>query len=216
MAVVTDRLAGQEVTADDPAGPTVVVGDHVEHVHAVVERDRAEMDLAGERLVRAEQQLLAGLTAGIERTRDLSATEAAVVEQAAVFAGERHALRHALVDDVHRHFGQAPHVGLAGTEVATLDRVVEEPVDAVAVTLVVLGAVDAPLRGDRVGPSGGGVVGEDLHVVALLAERSGGRSPGQAGPNHDDVELAPIVGSDELEVELVVRPLVGEGTGRDV
>ena len=38
-------------------------------------------------------------------------------------------------------------VGLAGAEVAALDRVVEETVDAVAVVLVVLGGVDAALRG---------------------------------------------------------------------
>ena len=58
-------------------------------------------DLALQRLVGAEQQLLAGLAAGVEGARDLRATEGAVVEQAAVLAGERHALRDALVDDVH-------------------------------------------------------------------------------------------------------------------
>jgi hypothetical protein len=42
------------------------------------------------------------------------------------------------------------HVGLAGAEVAALDRVVEQPVDRVAVVAVVLGGVDAALRRDRV------------------------------------------------------------------
>ena len=58
-------------------------------------------DLPLERLVRAEQQLLAGLAARVERARDLRAAERAVGEQAAVLARERHALRDALVDDVH-------------------------------------------------------------------------------------------------------------------
>src|SRR3546814_7601235 len=40
--------------------------------------------------------------------------------------------------DVDRHLGQAVHVGLAAAEVAALDGVVEEPVDGVAVGLVVL------------------------------------------------------------------------------
>ena len=107
-------------------------------------------DLALERLVGAEQQLLAGLAAGVERARDLRAAEGAVGEQAAVLAGERHALGDALVDDVDADLGEAVDVGLAGAEVAALDRVVEEAVDAVAVVLVVLGGVDAALRGDGV------------------------------------------------------------------
>ena len=84
-----------------------VLDDEVEHLGAVVQRDRAERDLAHERLVRAEQELLAGLAAGVERARHLRAAERAVVEQAAVLAGERHALRDALVDDVDRHLARA-------------------------------------------------------------------------------------------------------------
>jgi hypothetical protein len=52
-------------------------------------------------LVGAEQELLAGLAAGVERAAHLRAAERAVGEQAAVLAGERHALGDALVDDVH-------------------------------------------------------------------------------------------------------------------
>ena len=74
---------------------------------------RAEADLAGHLLVGAEQQLLAGLAAGVERAADLGAAEAAVVEQAAVLAGEGHALGDHLVDDVHRHLGEPVDVRLA-------------------------------------------------------------------------------------------------------
>ena len=59
-------------------------------------------DLLLERLVGAEQQLLAGLPARVERPRHLRAAERAVGQQAAVLPRERHALRHALVDDVRR------------------------------------------------------------------------------------------------------------------
>ena len=107
-------------------------------------------DLAHQRLVGAEQQLLAGLAARVERARHLRAAEGAVVEQAAVLARERHALRDALVDDVDRDLREPVDVRLARAEVAALDRVVEEPEDAVAVVAVVLGRVDAALGGDRV------------------------------------------------------------------
>ena len=52
---------------------------------------------------------------------------------------------------LHADLGEPIDVRLAGAEVAALDRVVEEPVDAVAVVLVVLGGVDAALGGDAVG-----------------------------------------------------------------
>ena len=111
-------------------------------------------DLPLERLVGAEEQLLAGLAAGVERARHLRAAERAVGQQAAVLARERHALRDALVDDVDADLRQAVDVGLAGAEIAALHRVVEQPEDAVAVVLVVLRGVDAALRGDGVRAAG--------------------------------------------------------------
>ena len=137
--------------------------------------DRAQADLPLERLIGAEQQLLAGLAAGVERARHLRAAEGAVVEKAAVFARERHALRDALVDDVHADLRQPIDVGLARAEVAALDRVVEQPVDAVAVVLVVLGGVDAALRGDAVRAARAVLVAEALDLVAQLRQR--GRAP---------------------------------------
>src|ERR1044072_1940506 len=85
-------------------------------------------------------------------------------------AREGHPLRHALVDDVARHLGEAVDVGLAGAEVAPLYGVVEEAPDAVAVVLVVLRRVDAALRGDRMGAAGAVLEAEALHLLAALAE----------------------------------------------
>ena len=107
------HLAGDEVPGDD-ADRAPVLDDEVEHLGASIQLDVAEVHLAGERLVRAEQQLLAGLAAGVERAGHLRATEGAVVEQAAVLAGERHALRDALVDDVHAHLREPVDVALHG------------------------------------------------------------------------------------------------------
>ena len=81
--------------------------DQVEHLGARVHLHGARVDLPLERLVGAEQQLLAGLAARVERARHLRAAEGAVVEQAAVLARERHALRDALVDDVDAELGEA-------------------------------------------------------------------------------------------------------------
>ena len=108
----------------------------------------AGADLPFQRLIGAEQQLLARLAARVEGARDLRAAEGAIRQRAAVFARERHALRDALVDDVDADLRQAVDVGFARAEVAALHRVVEQAVDAVAVVLIILGGVDAALRGD--------------------------------------------------------------------
>ena len=115
--------------------PRALAVDHhqVEHLGAREHRHLARADLPFQRLVSAQQQLLAGLAAGVESARHLRAAEGAVVQHAAVFARERHALRHALVDDVDADLREAVDVGFARAEVAALHGVVEEAVDAVAV-----------------------------------------------------------------------------------
>ena len=95
------ELAGDHVAHDDAAGPAVD-DDQLDHLVAGVGLHGAGGDLALEGLVGADQQLLAGLAAGVEGARDLHAAERAVVQQAAVLAGERDALGDALVDDVQR------------------------------------------------------------------------------------------------------------------
>src|SRR5690606_4902112 len=109
------------------------------------------MDLACERLISTEQELLTGLSACVERAGNLRTAEASVGEEAAILARERNTLRSALVDDVHAHLSEPIHVRLASAEVATFDGVVEEAIDAIAVVLVVLRRVDAALSGDAVG-----------------------------------------------------------------
>ena len=162
-------LAGRHVAGDDAAG-LAVDDDQLEHLVPGVHGHGAGGDLPLQGLVRADQQLLAGLAPRVERPGDLHAAERAVVEQAAVLAGERDALGDALVDDVRADLGQPVDVGLAGAEVAALDRVVEQPVRRVAVVAVVLGGVDAALRRDRVGPARTVLITEALHLVAGLAQ----------------------------------------------
>jgi hypothetical protein len=180
-----------------------------------VDRDRAGGDLPGQRLVRAEQELLTGLPARIEGARDLRAAEGAVRERPAVLARERHALRHALVDDVHAQLGQAIDVGLARAEVPALDGVVEQAPDAVPVVLVVLGGVDPALGGDAVRAARAVVEREARDPVAQLAERGRGRATREPGPDHEHVEAPPVRGRDELVLEQTPFPLLLDRTGRD-
>ena len=72
-------------------------------------------DLALEGLVRAEEQLLAGLAAGVKGAGDLRAAEGAIVEEAAILAGEGDALSDALIDDVYADLREAVDVGFAGS-----------------------------------------------------------------------------------------------------
>ncbi len=173
----------------------------------------AEADLARERGVGPDEELLARLTTGVEGTGNLGAPEGAIGEQTAVFPGERHALGDALVDDVRGDLGEAVDVRFARAVVAALDGVLEEPADAVAVVLVVLGGVDAALRGDRVRAARAVLVAEAGNFVAHLGEGRGGGGAGEAGTDHDDVVLAAVGRVHQAELRLMVVPLVGQRAG---
>ena len=67
-------------------------------------------------------------------------------------------------------------------EVAALDGVVEEAVDAVAVVAVVLGGVDAALGGDGVCTPRRVLEAEAQHLVAEFGERRGGAAPASPVP----------------------------------
>jgi hypothetical protein len=98
-------LAGHEVAGDD-ASRAPLLDDELEHLVPREHLHGAGRDLPLERLVGADEELLARLAPRVERTGDLDATEGAVVEEAAVLTGEGHALGHALVDDVRADLGQ--------------------------------------------------------------------------------------------------------------
>ena len=190
--------------------------DDVEHLAVGEGGDGAPRDLPHHRLVSAEEQLLAGLAARVEGPRHLRAAERAVVEQAAVLARERHALGDALVDDVDAQLRQAVDVRLARPVVAALDRVVEQPLDAVAVVLVVLRRVDPALRGDAVRAPRAVLDAEAQDVVAELAQRRRGRGAGQAGADDEDGVLAAVGRVDQLRFEPVAIPLLREWPAGDL
>ena len=213
VARVHANLAGDQVADRDPLGLAV---DHheVEHLGAGEQLHRPRLDLAGEGGVGPQQELLPGLPAGVKGPGDLGAAEGAGVEVSGVVAGERHALRDALVDDVVAHLGEPPDVRLAGSEVSALDRVVEEAPDAVAVVRVILRGVDPALGGDAVRAARAVLVAERLDVVPEFAQGGGGGGAGQAGPHHEDLVLALVRGVHQLHVEAMLVPRLFDGAGR--
>ena len=199
-------LPADQVAHGD-AARRAVDDDQVEHLGARVQPHRAGADLAHQRLVGAEQQLLAGLAAGVEGARDLRAAEGAVVEVAGVVARERHPLRDRLVDDRVADLREPVDVRLAGAEVAALDGVAEEPQDAVAVVRVVLGGVDPALRRDAVGAARGILEAEGLDLVAELAEAGGGRGAREPGADDDHAVLALVRRAHEPQLLAAAVPL---------
>ena len=206
-------LAGDHVADDDAARPAVD-DDELEHLVPGVHLQPALGDLPLQGLVCADEQLLAGLAARVEGPRHLHAAERAVVEQAAVLTREGHALRDALVDDVRADLGQPVDVRLPRAEVAALHGVVEQPVDRVAVGLVVLRRVDAALGRDGVRPAGRVLVAERRHLVAGLGQGRARGGAGQPGPHDDHAQLAPVRRVDQLGLELAPVPPVRDRSGR--
>ena len=100
--------------------------------------------------MRPSKKLLAGLAARIKCARDLRAAKGTVGQKTAVFARKWHALRDALIDDRCADFRQTIDIRFPRAEIAALDRVVEQSINAVAVVLIILGGVDSALGGNRV------------------------------------------------------------------
>ena len=180
--------------------------DQLHHLSPGEELHPPRRHLPHQRLVGAIEQLLAGLAAGVEGAAHQGAAEAAVGQGAAVLAGEGHPLGHALIDDRAADFRQAVAAGLAGAEIAALHRVAEEAADAVTITGVVLGGVDAPLGRHRMGPPRAVVISDQLHPVALLSQGGGGRGAGQAAAHHQHPQLALVGRADQGQALTAALP----------
>ena len=100
--------------------------------------------------------------------------------------------------------------GLPGPEVAALERVGKEPLDAVAIVGVILGGVDTALGCHRMGPAGAVVEGDQLHPVALLRQGGRRRGPGQATAHHQHLELALAQRTDQRQAIAGAAPGIGD------
>src|SRR4029434_7455309 len=114
----------------------------------------------------------------------------------AVFARERNALRHALIDDVVGDFRQPINVRFAGTKIAALNRVVEQAVNAVAIVLIILCRINAALRCNRMRASRRILKTTTFHPVSELTEERCRRSASEPGADDYDLKLSPVVWAD--------------------
>ena len=169
MGSETLDLAGNEVTGDDTAGLTV--DDHeLQHLMTGIGFDCTLCDLTVQGSVGSKEELLSGLTSGVECTAYLSTAEGAVVEQSAVIACKRNSLSHALVDNQIAYLCKPVDIGLTAAVVASLDGVVEETVHRVVVILIVLGCVDTSLSRNRVRTAGRVADAENLDIITEFSE----------------------------------------------
>src|SRR6185295_18186774 len=91
-------------------------------------------------------------------------------------------------------------------EVAALHRVVKQPIDTVAIVLIVLGRIDPTLRRDAMRSPRAVLKAEALDVVSELGQRRRSRSTRQAGAHHDDRVLALVGWIYQLHFELAPVP----------
>ena len=207
MAGVRLEFPGQQI-ADGQAAGLAVLHHDIHHFAAGQHGNGAGRHLAHHGRIGAQQQLLAGLAPGIKSARNLRAAERAVRQQAAVVPAERHAYGRAMIDYLVRDLRQPVDVRFAGAVVAAFYRVVEETPDGIPVVGVILRGVYPALRRYGVRAAGGIVQREDFYVVAQLAQRGRGRSPGQTGAHHEHVVLAAVVGVYQLKIEFMRIPFL--------
>ena len=131
---------------------------------------------------------LPGLAARVKGAGHLGAAKTSIGEHTAVLPRERDALRDALVDDVYRQFREPVHIVLTRSKIAPLDRVVEQPINRVAVVLIILSCVDATLGGDGMRPAWRILKAKAFHSVAQLCQGRRRGCASQARSDYDDGE----------------------------
>ena len=208
------NLTGHHITHHNTLS-VAINHNKVHHFRARVHLDVPFADFFLHGLVATEQQLLTGLTTAIESTLELRTTEGAVIKQATVFATEGNALSHTLVDNVAGHLSQTVHVGLTGTEVATLHGIIEQAVHGVTVILIVMSSIHATLCSNGVSTTGAILVAEALYIVAELCKSSSGGATGKAGTHDENGILTAVIGVNELSLALVFGPLLCDGAIRN-
>ena len=207
-----------ELTCNEVLGnntTSVTINDHnVFHFVTGVKLHLTGLYLRAQRRISTEQQLLTGLSLGIEGTAHLCATERTVGQHATIFTCERHALSHALVDDIVTHLSQTINIGLTSTVVTTLHGVIEKTIYGVAVVLIVLCGVNTTLCGDRVRTAWRVLDAEVEDVEAHLAECGGSRCTSQTRTDNNDVQFQFILWVNQALVSLVVGPLLSHRSFR--
>jgi len=211
MCGIFFNFAGYQVAGDDAARFSIDY-HQVEHLAADIHFHLSFFDLPAQCAVCAQQQLLSGLTAGIECAAYLCASKRAIVKQTAVIACKGYALRNALVYDIICHFGKTMNVGFAGAVIAALYGIVIKTIDRIAVVWVVFGGVDSALRGNRVCTARTVLNTKVQNVKSHFAETCCCSGSSQTGTYDDDVQFEFVGGIHKVLMRLVICPFLGYGT----
>ena len=162
---ITFELSGYQVAGNDTACLAVDNYD-IKYFMAVVHFYFAGVDLAVQGAVCTQQQLLSGLTAGIEGTAYQCTTERAVCQQTSVFTGKGHTLCDTLVDNGITYLCQTVNIGFTGTVVSSFNGFIEQAEYRVIVIGIVFGCIDTSLCGDRVCAARGILIAECSYIVS--------------------------------------------------
>src|SRR5690606_18500795 len=108
---------------------------------------------------------------------------------------------------------QAVYVGFPGPVIPPFDGVVEQPVVAVPVPLIVLCGIDSPLGCYGMRPTGGTLIAEGLYIIAQLGQSGRGGPSCKSGSDHDDIDVALVGGVVELDFVFMPGPLAGQRSG---
>src|SRR4030095_2654264 len=121
---------------------------------------------------------------------------------------ERHALRHALIDDVVSDFSEPINVRFARTKVAALNSVVEQTVYAISIVLIVFCRIDTALCCNRMGTSRRILKTKAFHPVSEFTEGRRGGSAGKPAADDYDLKLSPVVWADQSRMVLMISPFL--------
>ena len=202
------QFARHRVTRHHPAGHTVH-GDQLEHVAAGQQRHPSQLHLAHQCLVSPIEQLLAGLTAGIEGAAHQGPAEAAGGQAAAVFTRERHPLGDALIDDAAADLRQPLATGFPGAEVSSFKSVSEQAADTVAIHGHWPCGIDTALSGHRMSSPWAVVEAEHRDPIALLGQGCCSGGTGEPGAHHQHIQLAFAQRTDQWQAFPGASPGIG-------
>jgi len=208
MGSVAFQLARYQIPGDDAARLTIYQ-HYVHQLATAVHGYGACRYLPVERAVSPQEALLPREPLGVEGSRYLHPAKRAVLYGATLLPGKGNAHRGEVVYHIVAHLGSPVDVPLARAEIAPLEHVVEQAVDAVIVILVVFGRIDPPLGSHRVRPTRGILVAENLHVIPQLPEGRGGASTREACTHHYDIQSFPVGRIHQFELRLMAIPLLG-------
>ena len=115
-----------------------------------------------------------------------------------------------MIDDLVAYFGSPVYVGFARPVVASLYHIDKQPVNTVAVVLVVLGCINSSLRSHCMGSSRGIVITEGFHVVSQFTQGRRCCRSCNTGTDNDNIDFPFVCGIDQFNRILVICPLQGK------